>query len=368
MSAIQHRLFLKQGRESAILAHHPWVFSGAVERIESLPDAKEGALCDLFDARGSWLARGTLHASSQIVCRILTWVDEPIDQGFFDLRCREALETRRSLLDTNQTDAYRLINAEGDRLPGLIVDRYGPYLVTQCLTVGMAHLQENWRYALRELLKPEAIVERSGSAVRDPGLRGRDEVTSGNAPAEPVWITENGLRFRVGLLKGQKTGFYLDQRDNRELLRTLSADRTILNGFAYSGAFGVYAGAGGAKRVVQVESSRAVLDEARVHWTENGLPEKSVAFVHDDNFPWLRATEHTSAHGWWLLQRTGTWWVDYGSSSLWNTGVSVDIDSWQHLAVVGEKVDSSHTQVTVYKDGARIGSANLDQIVGDVSR
>ena len=198
---------------------------------------------------------------------------------------------REQFLDPAQTDAYRLINAEADRLPGLIVDRYGQALVTQCLTSGMARLQEEWCEALQELLSPDVIVDRTEHARRDPGLAGRNQALRGVLPQEPVWFRECGHRFRVSLVQGQKTGFYLDQRENRQLVASYASGREVLNGFAYSGAFGVYAAHARARRVIQVESSAAALEEAKVHWEANDLDPEIVEFRKEDLSAYLRATE-----------------------------------------------------------------------------
>ncbi len=291
MSDVKHRLVLKPGRDSSVRARHPWIFSGAADRVESLPDAQDGDLCDVLDGSGAWLARGTLHRSSQILCRILTWRDEAIDEGFFAGRIEAALAARRTHIDPASTDAFRVVNAEGDRLPGLIVDRYAEHVVVQCLTSGMARMEDLWCEALDRALAPAAIIDRSDRSVRDSAMAGRREALRGEAPAEPVWIREDGLRFRVNVMTGQKTGFYLDQRENRILLGSLAGDREVLNGFAYTGAFGIHAGRAGARHVIQVESSTAALEEARLHWEANGLPLERVEHVHDDIFRYLRNTE-----------------------------------------------------------------------------
>ena len=291
MLKVMHRLVLKPGRESSVLGRHPWIFSGAAERVESLPDAQDGDPCDIHDASGSWLARGTLHRSSQILCRVLTWRDEPIDADFFARRIEAAWTARREHIDLSTTDAYRVVNAEGDRLPGLIVDRYADHLVVQCLTSGMTRMESLWCAALMRILTPAAIIDRSDRAVRDPAMAGRREALRGEIPSEPVWIREDGLRFRVHLMQGQKTGFYLDQRDNRRVLGGLAGERDVLNGFAYTGAFGIHAGRGGARAVVQVESSATAIEEARVHWEANGLPAERVEHVQGDLFRYLRNTD-----------------------------------------------------------------------------
>lgn len=291
MSDVKHRLILKPGRDSSVKARHPWIFSGAAERVESLPDARDGELCDVLADSGTWLARGTLHRSSQILCRILTWKEEAIDEAFFHGRIATALAARGGHIEPATTNAYRVINAEGDRLPGLIVDRYADYLVVQCLTSGMARMEELWCGALANALSPVAIIDRSERAVRDPALVGRREALRGEVPAEPVWIREDGLRFRVNLMTGQKTGFYLDQRENRILLGSLARGRDVLNGFAYTGAFGIHAARGGAKSVIQLESSAVAMEEARVHWEANELPPERVEYIHDDLSRYLRQSE-----------------------------------------------------------------------------
>jgi 23S rRNA (cytosine1962-C5)-methyltransferase len=291
MAEVRHRIYLRKGREASVRARHPWIFSGAVETVESLEGAEDGDVCDVVDSEGERIARGTLHRSSQILCRILTWTDEAIDESFFRGRIEGALALRRELIDLRHTDAYRVVNAEGDLLPGLIVDRYGDSLVVQCLTAGMARLETLWCDPLVDLLRPRTILDRTEGAVRDPALAGRAELLRGEMPDSRVWIHENGHRFRVDLTQGQKTGFYLDQRENRELLAAHASGRDILNGFAYTGAFGVYAGWGGARSVVQVESSATALEEARLHWETNGLPGDRVEFVREDLYKFLRETD-----------------------------------------------------------------------------
>ncbi len=293
MFAVRHRLFLKPGRDASVRLRHPWIFSGAAERVESLPDAEDGDLCDVHGTGGEWLARGTIHRSSQILCRILTFRREEIDADFFRRRIEEALALRTRLLDLSRTDAYRIVNAEGDRLPGLIVDRYADYCVAQCLTVGMARFCSLWCDALESLLAPAAIIDRTDRATRDPALAGRREALRGVAPEAPILIHEDGLAFRVNLTLGQKTGFYLDQRENRILLAAHARDRDVLNGFAYTGAFGIHAGRAGARSVVQVESSTTALEEARHHWRANDLPEEKVEHVHEDLFRYLRREERS---------------------------------------------------------------------------
>ncbi|MDM7914484.1 MAG: 23S rRNA (cytosine(1962)-C(5))-methyltransferase RlmI, partial [Candidatus Eisenbacteria bacterium] len=226
----RHSIRLKPGRDASVRARHPWIFSGAVAEVASLPDAQDGDVCDVRSDAGEWLARGTLHRSSQILCRILTWREEPIDTAFFLGRFAEAARLRAEMADLEGTDAFRVVNAEGDRLPGLIVDRYGEHLVVQALTTGMLRLQPAWLAALEESFAPASVVDRTEGAVRDPAMYGRRAVLSGDPPPDGMLsIREAGIRFRVSLLSGQKTGFYLDQRPNRLRLGQLARGREVLN-------------------------------------------------------------------------------------------------------------------------------------------
>lgn len=287
------RLRLRRGRERSVELHHPWVFNGAVEEVEALAEAVPGDVGDVVSADGRFLARGTVHPQSQIVCRLLTWEDAPIDAEFFRARIERALGLRRSLLGSQRTNACRLINAEGDELPGLVVDRYHQYLVVQTLTAGMVRTRPLWLRALVALAEPLGVLERGDQAAREAVDTTPGEVLHGLVPSEPVLIRENGLSFRVDLFGGQKTGFYLDQRDNRALLGTDCAGLRVLNLFGYTGGFSVYAGDGGAGEVVQVESSARAAALARVNWGLNGLPESGLRLVEADAFRFVRETEET---------------------------------------------------------------------------
>ena len=253
---------LKPGRDKPVRQHHPWIFSGALARING--DATDGAVVDVVASDGTWLARGTLNRKSQIVIRLLTWNEgEAIDEAFWRSRLERAMAGRAMLASSGDTTAYRWVNAESDGLPGLIVDRYGDYLVTQFLTLGA----EWWKKEIvGQLAKLPylGVYERSDVEVRaKEGLPQTTGVLAGNEPPDLVEIRENGLRFLVNVKRGHKTGFYLDQRDNRRKIAPYLRGREVLNCFAYTGAFAVYAMSAGAKSVTNVDTSADALELAR---------------------------------------------------------------------------------------------------------
>lgn len=282
------KLILKKGREKAILRRHPWIFSGAVKSIEGPPES--GETVAVYDSRGHFLARAAYSPDSQIRARIWTWdEDTVIDRAFFQQRIRNAAAQRQSWIDRDNTTAWRLVHAESDGLPGLIVDRYEEVLVMQVLSAGMAHWRETIADCLADLLAPSAIYERSDVTVRElEGLPESTGLVRGSLPDQPLTILENGLRFRVDVVTGQKTGFYLDQRDNRAFCRSLAAGKDVLNCFAYTGGFSVASLAGGARTVLSIDSSEEALDLARENGTLNALPEEDHATLAGDVFESLR--------------------------------------------------------------------------------
>jgi len=282
------RLFLKPGRERSVRNRHPWVFSGAVERLEGQP--ADGDVVEVLSPHGEWLARGTLNRRSQIVVRLLTWdADERVDDAFWRARIARAVAGRAALADDPATTAYRLVHAESDGLPGLVVDRYGDFLVLQFLTLGVERRRQEILAALDELLAPRGIFERSDVDVRQKeGLSPQVGRLRGEEPPDRLAIVENGRRFWVDVRGGQKTGFYLDQRENRARLAGFCAAAEVLDSFAGSGAFGVYALSGGAARVTFVESSAPALELARQNLALNGHDPQAQEFLGENVFVALR--------------------------------------------------------------------------------
>jgi len=283
-------IYLKPNRDKPIRQRHPWIFSGAIGRVEGQP--APGDYVDIADARGTWLARGYFNPKSQIVVRVLTWDQaEPVDAGFWQRRLAAAGDARRALSADPHTTAYRLVYAESDRVPGLIVDRYGDWLVVQFLTLGVEARRELLLEALVEIFSPRGIVDRSDVAVRrKEGLSLRSELAWGELPPPDLLILENGRRFQVDLLVGQKTGFYLDQRENRRIVGAYAAGRRVLNVFSFTGAFGVYALAGDAAYVTNVDSSYDALIGAEASLGLNGFdPDRQAEGIAGDAFQILRA-------------------------------------------------------------------------------
>jgi 23S rRNA (cytosine1962-C5)-methyltransferase len=285
------RLRLKPGRERSLLLHHPWVFDGAVAEVEALPGAEAGAVGEVVAHDGTFLARGTVHPDSAIIARVLAWEPRPIDLEFFLERVDRAVSFRRSLFEESRTDCWRAINAEGDELPGLVADRYGPAVVTQTLTAGMLRLRPFWLEAIRRVLAPETVLERGEKARRESVEE--DAVSAepllGPALSGPLEVRENGLRYLVDLTSGQKTGFYLDQRENRAAVGAHARGVEVLNLFGYTGSFSVAAGAGGARKVLQVETSAPARELARANWERNGLDPAALELSGEDAFQFLRS-------------------------------------------------------------------------------
>lgn len=279
------RIFLKKGRERPVLNGHPWIFSGAIERSEEPATA---AVTDVLDCQGHWLARGLYNPRSQIRVRILTWEKEEIDQPFFIRRLSRAATLRERVLSPF-TNASRLVNGEGDFLPGLVVDRYGDFLVCQFFAAGIDHLKGVIVDSLLDLFSVRGIYERSEGGVREEeGLPPAVRLLAGEEPPDLIQIEENQLKFLVDVRTGQKTGFFLDQRDNRLLLSSLASERTVLNCFAYTGAFAAYALRGGAKQVISVESSGSGLELAKRIFNLNGLSVPEEDLLKTDVFSYLK--------------------------------------------------------------------------------
>jgi 23S rRNA (cytosine1962-C5)-methyltransferase len=281
-------LVLKPGREKSLRRHHPWVFSGAVARIEG--DPASGDTVEIRAATGKALAQAAYSPRSQIRARAWSFdTAETVDQAFLRARLARALGLRAQLAATRHTNALRLVHGESDGLPGLVVDRYADVLVAQLLSAGAERWREVILDALVELTGCEAVFERSDAEVRRlEGLEPRSGFVRGNRAAARCAIVEYGLDFHVDVEQGQKTGFFLDQRENRQRVRALAAGREVLDGFCYTGGFSVAALAGGATRVLALESSAAALAVARENLAANRLEASRAEFVQADVFAHLR--------------------------------------------------------------------------------
>jgi len=283
------RCILQKGKERPVKNRHPWIFSGAIDRIDEGFEA--GDLVRVFSDKDEFLGVGYLNPESQIVVRMLAFEEAAIDEVFFDNKIVQAIEMRKQFMPSG-TNAYRLIHSEGDFLSGLTVDVYGDFLVAEFNTAGI----DAWKPVIVKILQKyfpsHSIFERSDSDLRKwEGLKRSVGVLAGSEPPEAIEIEENGLLFGVDIKGGQKTGFFLDQRESREAVRGLSAGKRVLNCFAYTGGFSVYAARGGAKEVVSVESSEPAVAMGRKNFLRNQLGSEQSVWAQQDVFDYLRATK-----------------------------------------------------------------------------
>ncbi|HEX6528517.1 MAG TPA: class I SAM-dependent rRNA methyltransferase [Burkholderiales bacterium] len=286
-------MVLKKGREKSLKRRHPWIFSGAVERASG----KAGDTVEVLDSSKHFLARAAYSPKSQIRARVWTFDQaEAVDAGFFRNRIQAALAMREALPAAKHANALRLIHGESDGLPGLVVDRYADVLVAQFLAAGVERWRDPILDSLLELSGCEAVFERSDAEVRKlEGLEPRVGFARGNRNAARCPIIEYGLNFRVDVEQGQKTGFFLDQRENRQRVRALAAGREVLDGFCYTGGFSIAALAGGAKRVTAIESSAPALQVAKENLAANPLDASKVDFRQADVFSELRKLRDSAA-------------------------------------------------------------------------
>lgn len=274
------RIFLRRGKEESLLRRHPWIFSGAIGRVECPSDTiAEGEIVDVHTAAGDFIARGHYQIGS-IAVRVLTFAQEPIDAAWWRARIRSACEVRRTLglIGNAATTCYRLVHGEGDSLPGLVIDIYGTTAVVQCHSVGMYRSRMQIAEALREVYgeRLAAVYDKSSQTVPyKAGLNAVDGYLMGKVATPTQEVSENGHRFLVNWEEGQKTGFFLDQRCNRELVERYAAGRTVLNTFCYTGGFSVYAAAGGAKEVCSVDASERAVQ----------LADENMRLNFGDSFP-----------------------------------------------------------------------------------
>ena len=282
------QLTLKPGREKSLERRHPWIFSGAVARVQGDPES--GDTVAVRSGGGEFLAWAAYSPASQIRARVWSWQEaEPVDGELLRARLRQALAARAALIRAKDSDAMRLVHGESDGLPGVIVDRYGEVVVLQLLSAGAERWRSELADALRELTGCACVYERSDADVRVlEGLTARSGVLHGALPAAGVQLREHGLVYGVDVAGGHKTGFYLDQRDNRRRIGELSQGREVLNCFCYTGGFTLNALAGGAISVLSIDSSADALAQAEDNLRRNDLNAASAEWQDADVFKHLR--------------------------------------------------------------------------------
>lgn len=287
------KIALKPGREKSLLRRHPWVFAGALQPLNEQPAS--GATVELIAPNGQFLARASYSPHSQIRARVWTFDNEPVDGDFFRKRIKAAIELRKKLKVESASNAYRLIHSESDGIPGLIVDRYGDVLVLQSSTAGA----EFWKETIADILVEETgipnIYERSDADVREleglkpiNGVLRPSNIEPSNIEYSNIVIYEHNLKFKVDIQRGHKTGFYLDQRENRRRAGELAKDRDVLNCFCYTGGFSIHALANEAKSVVSVDSSADALKLLDENIALNALPTEKHTAIEGDVFQLLR--------------------------------------------------------------------------------
>ncbi len=278
------RIVLKPGREKSLRHRHPWIFSGAIERVEG--DPALGDTVAVVARDNAFLAWAAYCPASQIRARVWSFdKDDIIDEAFLRARLAASIARRRGIAGT---DAMRLVHAESDGVPGLVVDRFADTLAVQILSAGAERWRDRWPALLQELTGAKAIYERSDVEVRTlEGLQPRTGALLGEAPAS-VRIEEDGIAYEIDVAKGQKTGFYIDQRDNRSLVGRFAPGRSVLNGFCYTGGFSLSALRSGAASVISIDTSEEALAAARRNVEINGLDAARAEWLAADVFTQLR--------------------------------------------------------------------------------
>jgi len=280
-------VYLRAGRDGPVRGGNPWIFSQAVGRVEPA-GIEAGTQVEVRDAGGDLLGVGYYNPNTTIAVRMLAWGAPAAD--LIARRLAMALELRRALV-RDDTDSYRIVNGEGDGLPGVVADRYRDVVVVQLLTAGADRMREAVTASLGELLSPRAIIERSRGAVRkQEGLDDREGILAGETIQETI-ATENGIKFVVDFAHGQKTGAFLDQRENRARARELARGARMLDAYCYGGGFALAALAGGASRAVAIDTSARALDWARRNLEFNGHPRDGAEFVHADAAEYMAKTD-----------------------------------------------------------------------------
>ncbi len=283
------KVFLKRGRDATVRGGNPWIFSGAIERLEPRTlDA--GSTVAVHDAAGALLGMGYFNPATTIAVRMLAWAETPGTAELLSRRLGDALALRK-LVVRDDSDCYRLVNGDGDGLSGVVIDRYGEVLVLQLLTAGADQMRDQIVGQLLELLHPRAILERSSGAVRkNEGLEDREGLLAGE-PVSEVEVRENGNRIVVDFEHGQKTGYFLDQRENRARFAALCRGARVLDTYCYAGGFALAALSGGAARVVAIDTSARAIGWAQRNLELNGHGTDRAEILHADAAEYLRVTK-----------------------------------------------------------------------------
>ncbi|RKR81594.1 23S rRNA (cytosine1962-C5)-methyltransferase [Mucilaginibacter gracilis] len=275
-------VILKKGKEKAVQHRHPWVFSGAIEKVKGKPE--NGEIVKLLNAKGEFMAYGFYNDQSRVALRLLEW-DEAVavDEAWWRAKVGVAVAARSYILEDGFTDTCRLIFSESDYLPGLIVDKYADHLSLQILTSGMENIKPVIIDELQKLLKPASIFDKSDASSREhEGMQPSFGILAGAQPPELVEVVENGIKYGINIAEGQKSGFYCDQRDNRRVFAGYVKDKAVLDCFCYTGGFTLNAFKQGAKTVTSVDSSALAIETLKSNLTLNGFDEREHRAIQSD--------------------------------------------------------------------------------------
>ncbi len=283
---VTSEIYLNKGREKNVFYRHPWVFSGAIQRFKGEINNGEPVYVKSYDNK--LLGIGSFSSRSQISIRMWTYNEEPFTENYFYEKIKNAY-IRKSNIIGNSSNSFRVIFGESDGLPGLILDKYSDVCVCQFLSSGVDYFKDEIIKAIEDVINPITIYERSDNDIRlKEGLPTIKQVLKGEEPIEPIKIYENGVYYFVDVINGHKTGYYLDQRDNRKLLQQFSEGKDVLNCFSYTGGFGIFALKGGANSLVNVETSEPANNMAAENIKLNNLDLGKVTFEQEDAFRLLR--------------------------------------------------------------------------------
>lgn len=282
-------VILKKGKEKAVLQRHPWVFSGAIEKVKGSP--ANGDIVKLINAKGDFMAYGFFNDQSRVALRLLEWDENAVvDDTWFREKVSQAVKSRADILADGNTNTCRLIFSESDYLPGLIVDKYNNHLAVQILTSGIENVMPVIIDELNNLLKPESIFDKSDASSREhEGLQTSNVSLTLNSPPETVEVTENGILYNINIAEGQKSGFYCDQRDNRRILASYAKGKKVLDCFSYTGGFSLNSLHSGASSVTSVDSSALAIETLRENIKLNNLDAAKHIAIQSDVNKQLRA-------------------------------------------------------------------------------
>jgi len=285
-------IVLKKGKEKAALQRHPWVFSGALEKVKGKPE--DGDVVKLFAFDNEFLAYGYYNSNSRVAVRLLEWDEEQtIDKEWYQNRLHQAIASRQFIL-SDKTNTCRLVFSEADFLPGLIVDKYADFLSLQILSSGIEKAKNDIVEILKAELQPKGIFDKSDATARGhEGLAVENGLLWGENPPEFLEVKENGIAYNINIAEGQKSGFYCDQRDNRSILASYTKDKKVLDCFSYSGGFSLNSLANGARSITSVDSSALALETLKQNVGLNKFDSDKITAIQSDVNKQLRAFKET---------------------------------------------------------------------------